>query len=126
MLMLNIGLLLLWLGLNFVVSGGGAHFGAYLKKKGENLATHEDIDKVLVEVRATTQATKEIEAKISDVVWDRQKRWEMKRDLIFEATKRIAIVKDKLVALCNTYEAGDQTGNPHPEVEAHRKADEQC
>jgi hypothetical protein len=74
--MFNVGLLLIWFGLNFLISGGGAYFGAYLKKKGENLATHEDINKVLVQVRATTQATKEIEAKISSEVWDRQKLWE--------------------------------------------------
>ena len=30
--------LMLWLGLTFLFSGGGAYFGAYLKKKGENYA----------------------------------------------------------------------------------------
>jgi len=35
------------------------------KKKGENLATHEDLDKLVVQVRAVTTTTKEIEAKIS-------------------------------------------------------------
>jgi hypothetical protein len=28
-------------------AGAGAYLGSYLKKKGENLATHEDIDKLL-------------------------------------------------------------------------------
>jgi hypothetical protein len=86
---IDIGILLVWLGLTSIVSGGSAYFGAYLKKKGENLATHEDIDKVLVEVRATTQATKEIEAKITDDVWDRQQRWQMNHPVFL----RVAIVE---------------------------------
>ena len=43
----------------------GSYLGSYLKKKGENLATHEDLDKLVVQVRAVTTTTKEIEAKIS-------------------------------------------------------------
>lgn len=62
-------------GLSLVGGWLGAYLGSYLKKKGENLATHEDIDKLVDQVRAVTQTTKEIEAKISNEVWDRQKRW---------------------------------------------------
>ena len=85
--------------LTIIGAGISAYFGAYLKKKGENLATHEDINKVLVEVRATTQATKEIEAKISDEVWDRQKRWELKREVLFEAMRRVADIEEVLNTL---------------------------
>ena len=46
-------------------AGAGAFIGSYLKKKGENLATHEDINKLVDQVKSVTQATKEIEAKIS-------------------------------------------------------------
>jgi hypothetical protein len=81
-------------------------FGGYLKaygaKKGENLATHEDIDKLVDQVRAVTTTTKEIEAKISNEVWDRQKQWELKRDLLFDAAKRLTDVENKLLSL-NTY-----------------------
>lgn len=48
-----------------VASGVGAYIGAYLKKKGENLATHEDIDKLVTQVSAVTVATKNIEDRIS-------------------------------------------------------------
>ncbi|HWY58608.1 MAG TPA: hypothetical protein VNZ03_29355 [Terriglobales bacterium] len=82
-----------------VFAGGGAFLGSYLKRKGENLATHEDIGNVLEEVRAVTTATKEIEAQISNDVWDRQKQWELKREALFEATKRIALIIDKLGTL---------------------------
>jgi hypothetical protein len=39
------------------------------------------------QLRAVTTTTKEIEARISNDVWDRQKRWELKRDVLFEAAR---------------------------------------
>jgi hypothetical protein len=81
----------------------GSYLGAYMKKKGENLATHEDIDMLLTQVRAVTSATKEIEAKISSDVWDRQKRWEVKRDVLFQAAKEVGALKDALVRLAAAY-----------------------
>ena len=71
-------------------AGLGAYLGSYLKKKGD-LATQEDIRKL-------TQATKEIEAKISTEMWDRLKRWELKRDVLFEAAKRLSELDDALIA----------------------------
>lgn len=76
----------------------GAVFRSYLtgyaKKKGEILATQEDIDKLVGQVRAVTEATKKIEAEISSGVWDRQKRWEMKREVLFEAARKISQIDD--------------------------------
>ena len=37
-----------------VAAGLGAYLGSYLKKKGENLATHEDLDKLTAQVSAVT------------------------------------------------------------------------
>jgi hypothetical protein len=85
----------------------GSFLGSYLKKKGENLATHEDLDKLVEQVRAVTTTTKEIEAKISTDVWDRQKRWEMKREVLFEATRRLGAVEDSLISL-NAGRPGDR------------------
>jgi hypothetical protein len=82
----------------------GSYLASYLKKKGENLATHEDIDKLLEQVSAVTTTTKEIEAKISSDVWDQQKRWELKRDTLFEVTKKIGLAEDALYTLHSVYE----------------------
>ncbi|MGB2632346.1 MAG: hypothetical protein WAM58_00290 [Candidatus Acidiferrum sp.] len=71
-----------------LVAGIGAFLGAYLKKKGENLASKENVDEVLKEVRAVTATTKKIEAEISNEVWDRQKRWKLRRDILFEAARK--------------------------------------
>jgi hypothetical protein len=68
----------------------GSYLAGYLRKKGENLATSEDIGKL-------TTATKEIEARISGDVWDRQKRWELKRDVLFETTKRLTELDNALL-----------------------------
>ena len=85
--------------LYFVAAGLGAYLGAYLKKKGENLATHEDINRLVDQVSVVTRTTKEIEAKISNDVWDRQKRWELKRDILFNAMKRIVDIDNALLGL---------------------------
>src|SRR4051794_34590725 len=48
-----------------------AYFEPYLKKKAENLATHEDIAKLINQVRETEQ----VKADISNRMWGRQARW---------------------------------------------------
>ena len=75
----------------------------YMPQKGQNLATHEDIEKLVDQVRAVTTAAKEIEAKISDDVWDRQKRWELKRDLLIDMVRKTMGVQ---VALQGLYAVG--------------------
>lgn len=82
-----------------IAAGLGAYVGAYLRKKGENLATHEDIEKLVEQVRSVTQATKEIEAKISNEMWHRQRQWELRRDVIFEAARHLSEVQVKFSAL---------------------------
>ena len=54
--------------------------GSYAAKKGENLATKQDIAQL-------TKIAEGIKAEISDKVWDRQKQWEMRRDVVFEMVR---------------------------------------
>jgi hypothetical protein len=99
-----------------VLSAGiGAFFGAYLKQKAENLATHEDFQKVLTELKETTRATKEIENKLLDTMWDRQKRWELKRDVLIDIATKLATANNALLsfhALCLTEIDPKSKGNP--------------
>jgi uncharacterized secreted protein with C-terminal beta-propeller domain len=53
------------------------YFSKYLAKKAENLATHEDIEKLLEQVSAVTTATKHIEAKISNEMWRRERKYDL-------------------------------------------------
>lgn len=98
----------------------GFYLGAYLKKKGENQAIHEDIGKLVDQVRAITQTTKEIEAKISSDVWTQQKQWEMKREVLFDAAKRIVELDNGLVALDSLLHMDNPDGNEW--AEARHKA----
>lgn len=52
-----------------------------------------------------TRTTEEIKAQISSSVWDRQRRWELKREVLFQATKRIADLEDALLSLARTVKA---------------------
>ena len=85
-------------------AGFGAYLGSYLKKKGENLATKEDIEEL-------TRRTKEIEAKIDDQVWNRQRHWEMKRDALYSAVGALGRADDALLSVASTYETA-QKGKP--------------
>jgi len=68
---------------------GGLGLGEYLKKRAESLATRKDIGVLTKEVEA-------IKAKISEGVWNRQKRWELKREVLLEATEKLAEVVEAL------------------------------
>lgn len=97
--MADIQLAVIWFGLNFIISGFGAYCGTYLKQKGKRFATHEDVNKLVDQMCAVTKATKEIEAKISSEMWDKQKRWELKRDVLFEATRSVGEIEELLNTL---------------------------
>src|SRR5271168_3588938 len=88
---------IVWLLVTLVGSFGGAWFGAYFKKKGENLATREDVGEL-------TRITKEIEAKISDEAWDRQRAWELKRDVLLEGMRKLAVMPGLLSNLHAVYQ----------------------
>lgn len=93
----------------FITAGAGAYLGSYLKKKGENLATHEDINKLITQVTAVTQATKEIEGKISHDFWEREKTWEVKREALFEAMKELANVEYGLSRLVLSFSGQERS-----------------
>ena len=89
---------LLALGLTTLASAFiGSYLASYLKKKGENLATHKDIDKLVDQVRAVTTATKEIEERIESSVWSQQRHWEMKRDALFASVQALDRTKASIV-----------------------------
>jgi hypothetical protein len=100
----------------FVAGGLGAYLGSYLKKKGENLATHEDLDKLVTQMAAVTTATKNIEAQISDDVWQRQKRWEAKREAIFEVMRKLGELEATSARYSSAQEFQRQSGNAPPDA----------
>jgi hypothetical protein len=84
-------------GLGIILGALLTYLTAYMKKKGENFATREDLQDLVKQMSAVTEATKKIEAEISTGVWDRQKRWELRRDVLFEAGRRLADLDEALL-----------------------------
>jgi hypothetical protein len=74
---------------SFITAGAGAYLGGYLKKRGENLATKDDFNDLKAQTAALTLTTKEIESKIDDQVWNRQRQWELKKQGLLEGAAAI-------------------------------------
>lgn len=76
----------------------------YLKswaaKKGENLATHDDLDKLVDQMRAVTKAQEDIRADIEKGLWNQKRHWEIKRDILFETARKAA---DEIAALTHVF-----------------------
>jgi hypothetical protein len=105
----------------FTIVGAGvaAYYGSYFKKRGEDQAMKEGFAEVLRQTEKTTEATKKIEARISDDVWDRQKRWELKRDVLLEAIKRIVAIDDVLTTYKSFIELDNERMPQGGELDTH-------
>lgn len=67
-------------GLNVIAAVFTAFFKGYAEKKGENLATKEDLQDVVNQVKAVTRTTEEIKTELLEATWSKQRHWDMKRD----------------------------------------------
>jgi hypothetical protein len=92
-----------WVTATLLSAFGGSFLGGYMKKKGENLATHEDINKLVAQTSALTRTAKEIETKISDQSWDRQKQWKMKRNALTEVIQALEHADDRPMEMATAY-----------------------
>lgn len=72
------------MAVTIAVSCISAYLIAYGKRKGENFATKEDFNDLLDQVRRTTEATKQIEAKISQGTWVGQSELEYRKQQLEE------------------------------------------
>ena len=70
--------------LAFAIVFFGGFLGAYARRKAEHLATREDFEEILAQVKRTTEQTEKIKAEISRISWVDQKRWELMRELYTE------------------------------------------
>lgn len=86
----------IFISLSFLLGLFATSLKSYVSKKGENLATKEDVAEL-------TRIAKEIEAKVSDEVWSRQRRWELKREAAFEALKELGTLHMAVRTLAATY-----------------------
>ncbi|EMB9237043.1 hypothetical protein U9608_004644 [Vibrio alginolyticus] len=54
-------------------------FGAYLKKRMDNLATNDDFDGVLKQLRKSTKTVEQVKSQLNERFWVKQQIWETKR-----------------------------------------------
>lgn len=76
-----------------------SYLQAYLKEKGKRLATKEDIDNVVVQVRAVTKETELIKAEITGGLWQRQWQLAQKRDSysrLIDALENIQVLRSAI------------------------------
>jgi hypothetical protein len=69
---------------------------SYSAKKGENLATKEDIHEL-------TRIVEEVKTDVSGDEWDRKRRWEMRRDVVDEAVRTVGELELTLFDLQTYY-----------------------
>lgn len=68
-----------WVYLGILLGSiAGGFLGAYLKKKAENLATKEDYESLLAQVKKTTEETEGIKTELAKGSWLHQQSWLLK------------------------------------------------
>ena len=72
---------LLLVALNLLFWIAASFLKPYLGRKGENLATHEDLQDLVDQVKATTTATEGIKSDLSGRLWVSQEGWKLKTDV---------------------------------------------
>ena len=102
------------LGMYAVMAAFGAGVGTYITQKVKNVATKADI-------AAITEITKEIESRILNTYWSKQKTWELKQQVIFEVFKELATLNHHLLTLVSTYQHNTLTSDMSAEKLAEAK-----
>lgn len=109
-------------GLGVLAVGLGGYLAGYLKKKGESRAVKEDLHNLVEQVTAVTKTTKEIEAKISNDVWQRQRQWETRKEILFEGLRSLGrarwLLSDSIAAVerIKSAETPDEEQKPRAEL----------
>ncbi len=84
-----------------IVNAFKPFIGSYAAKKGENLATKEDIAQL-------TKIAEGIRSEISDKVWDRQEQWKLKRDAVLGAQHALDALGDALTKFDSTFSVPEE------------------
>jgi hypothetical protein len=99
----------LWLVIAIAaIAAGGAYLGSYLQEKGRNLATREDLDRIVNQVQQLTRATEEIKAQISGELWVQQERWKRRSELYVEILRILIRIKGATIGMDDGAKARDR------------------
>ncbi len=104
----------------------GGFFGAYIKRKGENLATREDYESLLEQVKKTTAATESIKIDLAKGSWLHQQGWHLKEKYYSGLLEALYRLKVSLSARLDHYmEPGSEYHDEQVNESAHYKSQSQ-
>jgi hypothetical protein len=69
--------------LTILMAGAGGYFGAYLREKGKNLATREDLEPIV-------RGQETIKQQLAHSTFIEGRRWELKREIIWDLLSHLA------------------------------------
>lgn len=102
----------------WVLTGIAAYLGAYATEKGKRRAAREDSAQIRDELTKTTRTLKEIEASISNELWERQWRLNQKRDIYARLLESMSEL-ELSVSVLSKYFAMQPTEHIAGEVDKH-------
>ncbi len=86
-----------------IITFVGAFLGSYLKKRAENLATKNDFDSLLIQVKKTTTETEGIKVELAKGTWLHQQRWNLKEKYYSGLLNALFILKQSLIDRLDYY-----------------------
>lgn len=102
----------------WILTAIAAYLGAYAAEKGKRRAAWEDKNQILEELAKTTRTLKEIEASISNDLWERQWRLNQKRDIYARLLESMSEL-ELSVNVLSKYFAMQPTQHISNEVDKH-------
>jgi hypothetical protein len=86
-------------------------FDAYAGERAKLLAQFHNLDRLVEQTERLTLTTETIKTQISDEVWDRQMRWNFKRDLYIRLLQRVGEFRGHVVRLKSFKQAAHKLPN---------------
>jgi len=104
----------------------GSFLGSYFKRKGENLATKEDYESLLEQVKETTSATENIKINLARGNWLHQRSWYLKEKYYTGLLEALYELELSLSNRLDLYNEGDYQHADHlilnnPDYKKHSK-----
>lgn len=101
-----------WLRLACIVIAAaiGAYFGAYLRKKGEKRAEHEEFEAIREQLAKTTRDSEEIKAALTDRTWLSQQKWAIRERHYVDLLSQLTILR---LSLSDREDYFAQPGSEH-------------
>lgn len=81
----------------------GAYLAAYIKQKAVNLATKENYESLLKQVKKTTSETESIKLELAKGSWLHQQSWQLKEKYYFELISALFQYKEQIDNLLELY-----------------------